>query len=272
MGHIFEYRDADLDCHHTVHRRSDPVRASMHTHELLEVFYLLSGQGSYMVEGTRYEMHPHDLLVMRSAETHMLQMDEGTPYEHIVIHFQPCLLDGFDPHYRLLRPFFDRPLGFGNLYRPGDFTGGHWRAALDDFTFDDSAEVRSHIVVRLLALLPALCDAYDRRRGQPEPAPGTAAQLVAYVNAHLFEDISLQSVSRAFYRSSSQVSRIFRSATGSSLWEYVMLKRLLAARAMLQRGESAGSACAACGFGDYSAFFRAYKSHFGRSPKEDLVH
>jgi len=89
------------------------------------------------------------------------------------------------------------------------------------------------------------------------------------VNRHLFEDISLQEVADRFYRSRSQISRIFRRATGSSLWDYVTLKRLLAARAMIQRGEPAGAACMACGFADYSSFFRAYRSRFGHPPKED---
>ena len=29
-------------------------------------------------------------------------------------------------------------------------------------------------------------------------------------------------------------------------------------------------ACAECGFADYSAFYRAYRKHFGVSPKQTL--
>ena len=36
-----------------------------------------------------------------------------------------------------------------------------------------------------------------------------------------------------------------------------------------KRGETAGTASAACGFTDYSAFYRAYRARFGHSPKED---
>ena len=39
----------------------------------------------------------------------------------------------------------------------------------------------------------------------------------------------------------------------------------------VQRGEPAGTACLACGFSDYSAFFRAYRSHFGHVPRQDAV-
>jgi AraC-like DNA-binding protein len=38
---------------------------------------------------------------------------------------------------------------------------------------------------------------------------------------------------------------------------------------MIQRGENAGEACVACGFSDYSSFFRAYRTQFGHTPKDD---
>ncbi len=47
------------------------------------------------------------------------------------------------------------------------------------------------------------------------------------------------------------------------------MKRLLAARAMLQRGESAQKSAYACGFSDYSAFYRAYQKRFGHAPSAD---
>ena len=100
---------------------------------------------------------------------------------------------------------------------------------------------------------------------------GLESQLVTYINEHLFEPISLQTVADAFYRSRSQISRIFQRATGSPMWKYILVKRLMAARAMIQRGEPASTACTVCGFTDYSAFYRAYRAQFGHAPREDAV-
>lgn len=118
-------------------------------------------------------------------------------------------------------------------------------------------------------MLLTVMDGLHGRSQTHAPVEGLAGQILAYVNEHLFEEISIQTIADAFYRSPSQVSRIFQHATGNSLWKYVTIKRLMTARALIQQGEPAAVAAAACGFSEYSTFYRAYKSQFGHSPRED---
>jgi len=268
MPALFSYRDRDLYSHHSLDHDPAPESFTMHAHEWMEVLYFLSGSGSCLVEGTLYPLQQGDILIMRAAETHMVQISPEAPYERIALHFSAGLLEKLDPEGRLLRPFLDRPLGRRNLYPASADPEGRLRAPFRDFDFDGVADVRLNLLGRLLVLLTGLASAFDREESAAVPHD-LQGQVVAYVNRHLFEDISLQEVADRFYRSRSQISRIFRRATGSSLWDYVTLKRLLAARAMIQRGEPAGAACMACGFADYSSFFRAYRSRFGHPPKED---
>jgi len=269
MGRIFNYRDSELYSHHTVDEHPVPEDFSMHAHEWMEIYYFLSGRGSYLVEGVPYPLQPHDIMILRAAETHTLTISPDEPYERIAIHFSPALLAPFDPEERLLRPFLDRPLGQLNHYPASADPSGRLRAAFSNFTFDTVPDIRLNLLARLLLLLTTLDGMYQQSLPIHVPAQGLQSQLVAYVNRHLFEDVSVQSVADRFYRSRSQISRIFQQATGSPLWEYVTIKRLLAARAMIQRGEPAGEACMACGFSDYSSFYRAYRAQFNHSPKDD---
>lgn len=269
MGQIFTFRDNEIYSHHTLDEKPNPEDFQMHAHEWMEVFYLISGKCSYLVEGNQYELKPGDILIMRSAETHKLLLGDEEPYERIAIHFSPALIDSIAPDSRLLRPFLDRPLGQRNLYRPGENGNERLQAAFAGFDFEGLGDVKLNLVARLLLFLTLLSAAYERQVSRPGGDGSFQSQLVAYVNEHLFEDISLQSIADAFYRSRSQISRVFRQSTGSPLWEYVTIKRLLAAQTMLQRGVSASEACVACGFTDYSSFFRAYRARFGHSPKSD---
>ena len=69
MPHIFTYRDRELYSHHTMDEKPKPENFQMHAHEWMEIFYLISGKCSYLVEGSRYELRPGDILIMRAAET-----------------------------------------------------------------------------------------------------------------------------------------------------------------------------------------------------------
>jgi len=96
-----------------------------------------------------------------------------------------------------------------------------------------------------------------------------AMQIIAYINQHLYELKGLQQLEDAFFLSRSQINRIFRSFTGTSVWDYVQTKRLSAANELLLQGVQPGQAAQRCGYQEYATFFRAYKKHFGHSPQND---
>lgn len=268
MSKLFSYRDHQLYVHHSMDEHPDTERFDIHAHEWAEIFYCISGKGSYLVEGVQYTLEPQDIFIMRPGEIHKISVDPEVPYERIAIHFSPELINSLGAADNLLRPFYERSLGQHNQYKASDDGGQLLQAPFMRFSFEDVLNVKWNLVGRLLLFLSQLEGQFQQIRYQT-PVTDDQNELVSYVNKHLFEDISLQSVADAFYRSRSQVSRIFQEAAGTSLWKYVMIKRLLAARAMIQRGESASAACSACGFSDYSAFYRSYKTYFGHSPKED---
>lgn len=268
MPFLYSYRDTDIYTHHSLTTAPSAEDFPMHAHEWLEVLYFISGKGTYLVEGHQYPLAPGDVFILRPTEMHKLDIDPSEPYERIVIHFSPALLKRLDPDGTLLRPFYDRPLGQQNRYGSIDDPAGLLQAAFSHFHFREIADVRMNLIGRLIMLLTAMSGMHERAHTHA-PVEGPAGQILAYVNEHLFEEISIQSIADAFYRSPSQISRIFQQATGNSLWKYVTIKRLMSARELIQRGEPAAVAATACGFSEYSSFYRAYKGHFGHSPKAD---
>lgn len=270
MSQIFSYRDNEIYSHHSITLHPETEGFNLHAHEWLEILYCISGKGHYQVEGVQYPLQPGDIFILRPGEMHKIAIDPDTAYERIVIHFSPDILKPLDPELTLLRPFLDRPLGRYNRFSADSDPDRILRSAFSGFSFDHIANPRMNLTARLLLLLSSLNGLYKQEETHI-PAQGLQSQLVDYVNEHLFENISIQSIADEFYRSRSQISRVFQQATGSSLWEYITIKRLMAARAMMQRGKSASEAASSCGFSEYSSFYRSYKSHFGHSPKEDCI-
>ena len=190
MQFIYSYRDTDIYTHHSLTSSPATDDFPMHAHEWMEVLYIISGKGTYLVEGQQYPIHKNDIFILRPAEMHKLDIDESEPYERIVIHFSPALLETLDPEKKLLRPFYERPLGQQNCYRMEDDSSCLLQTAFDNFNFDNIADVRMNLIGRLIMLLTVM-DSIHHRTQTHAPIEGLAGQILAYVNEHLFEDISI---------------------------------------------------------------------------------
>ena len=272
MTHTPIFTSADLAFHHTL--TEEPARElfPMHAHTSYELYHFIRGNAFYMVEGNRYALTPGCVLLMRPSETHCLVINENEPYERIAIHFTHGALLTAVPTGALFAPFDDRPLGQYNLYTEGDIGSSFITDCLTGIGFADNPNPRLSITCALLAALERIGTTF--RQGahfQPNTTENRrAAEIVEYINGNLFEQLSLTRLCDRFYISKAQLNRIFRGATGSSVWEYISLKRLFAARELLRLGHSAAETALLVGFADYSAFYRAYKAQFHTSPKSDL--
>lgn len=92
--------------------------------------------------------------------------------------------------------------------------------------------------------------------------------VIDYLNAHLTDDITIDFLAEHFYLSRYHLMHAFKEETGYTIGNYLTTKRLLLARDQIAQGESITTACYTCGFHNYSTFSRAYRKHFGCSPRE----
>ncbi len=260
---------------HTLTPYPDPQNFYMHAHDTFEVLYFVSGTGTYSVESTAYALEPGSVLLMRPGEVHKLQIDPSKPYERIVLQFRENWLLRFNELYRpLLSPFTRRPLGQSNLYSPNEFDSPFLLACLKriEAAGDNAMQtlIGESVIPAILAELYKAHKARRRAADEQPPAPHTRIQeILLYVNEHLFDELSLDDLCERFYISKTQLGRLFRAATGSTAWDYILVKRLVEARQQILAGYPVTEASLACGFRDYSAFYRAYKKRYGESPVLD---
>ena len=95
------------------------------------------------------------------------------------------------------------------------------------------------------------------------------SRVVRYLNVHLTEDISLDALAKSFYVSKFHLCRAFKEHNGVSVLQYITEKRVMYARRLVERGETAVSAAAKAGFGDYSSFYRAHRRICGSAPRSN---
>ncbi len=91
-------------------------------------------------------------------------------------------------------------------------------------------------------------------------------QALSYIDKNFTKELSIEIISAALHISTSTLAHKFSKELNISVYRYISEKRLLKARQHIEKGATLASAAAACGFGDYSCFFRMYKKRYGKTP------
>ena len=92
------------------------------------------------------------------------------------------------------------------------------------------------------------------------------APILDYIQENLAEPLSLDQIASQFYLSKHYLCRIFKSATGFSVMEYIIYSRVLRARQLPQEGVSVQQAGEMSGFSDNSHFIRTFGHLTGVTP------
>ncbi|MBQ9783868.1 MAG: helix-turn-helix transcriptional regulator [Clostridia bacterium] len=253
---------------HNVDDQPEEEQFHLHVHEDYELYCMVAGKVGYVVEGRVYDLRPGSLMLMRSAESHRLLVNKHERYERYVLNFRPELIEEQGGAGELLRAFTERGLGERNLYLPSEFSGieplGMFRQMCAGCT---SLSRETTVRAFLTALLCAVNTVFLQHAEEPMYGESDIGrELITYINENLLEELSLSTISAKIHLSPSQINRVFRGLTGTSVYQYILSKRLIVAQGMIAQGESAMSASQKCGFRDYSAFYRLYKKRMGSAP------
>ena len=254
---------------------SDP-RVEYHYHEFCKLLLLVSGRGGYVVDGQRYLLQPGDIVLVGSRSVHRPELESGAPYERIIMYISPEFLQKMSTADCDLWEIFQMPAGhvlrLKETERKKIFT---MVAALEKELSGDGygREIISN--AHLLQLLVEI-GRQRRRKDVHNPHPvipenPRVLEWMAYIDRHLAEDLDMDTLAERFFISKYHMMRLFHRETGFTIHTYLLQRRLLAARQLIDKGMRATEACYRCGFRSYSSFTRAYNKHFGSTPTGRLT-
>ncbi len=238
-----------------------------HCHRSYELIYILQGAGKYIVEGIEYPMHPHALLFMQPREYHYARPEPSTPYERVVIHF-----DGAGVPEKLLdHPILNEqhgnyfPLGAGShpIRSVYEMMDNIVPLAGEDGT-GSNAQAEAFVRATLVQILSLLTLETPEQTISADSE--TILRVIDYLNQHLTEEISLDTLAKEFFISKYHLSRLFHAQIGTSIFNYINTKKIVLAQGLLAEGENANAVAFRLGYRDYSTFYRAYRKQTGESP------
>lgn len=265
----FQQKDL-FSYHYTRTENPDKSVFEQHCHDSYELLYVLRGEGRYFVEGIECPLHANTAILFHPYEFHYVCPDERSPYERVVINFSLRFLDESLRELPLLIPerspkreryFSSETIGSGVgdvLCAAESFAKS---GCLSDDGEADATIIRSVLQTALLLLSSAEAELRPDQNNETR-----ISQIIAYLNSHLDERITLDELAGRFYINKYYLCRIFREETGMTVFAYLQTKRIALAERLMRSGFSAGEAAERSGFPEYSTFWRAYRRQNGRSP------
>lgn len=246
----------------------------LHSHSFFyELIYCrCAGGAEYLVGTERYQLQRGDVIFIPPGVSHrpVLPRSMPEPYVRDVLWISEEFLR--TAHESYMDVHEKSPPSIPLLRTAGtpwEYIGSLFRGCVmeaENRQSDWQAAVISNALLILTHLRRASRDAH--RMSLRAEKPELLEQVLAYVEQHLSDRITLSDVARHFFISESTVTQIFRKKMGISFYRCVTRWRLIAAKALIEKNIPLVAVAEQVGFSDYSSFFRAFKQEYGTSPKQ----
>ena len=213
-----------------------------HIRDYYLLHFCLNGTGVLIDKFGNHTIRQGELFIIRPGETTTYLADGNTPWEYSWVAFGGELADLFNTD-RSVYPF---PIEIG--------------LSLREFSID--RETNPAIFLSLIyKLIYYLFNEKKENSSIPE-------KIRQYIDFNYMENISVLTISNYFGYERSYLYRIFKNHLGVGIKEYIIKTRMEHAQILLKQGYSVNKTSLAVGYKDPTNFSKAYKKHFGESPKK----
>lgn len=260
-----------VDTHMDISFGDIPV--NLHSHTFYEMVYCLSNSGTqYLVDTKRYRLQHGDVILVPPGVAHkpLFPTELAEPYKRIILWFSTDFVEGIKHIIS-----YEKELSLKNVYllrtagTSWEFIGNYFQTGLHEAR-QKAPGWQIALCGNTMHLLILMWRAMSKPESHPlkSEKPELLDNIVAYIEKHLNEKITLPDIARRFYVSESTISQHFQKKMHVSFYHYVTQRRLIAAKSMILEDYKLDELCTKVGFSDYSTFYRAFKKEFGISPKE----
>ena len=245
----------------------------LHDHDVIEIMLILDGDVGVAVKGERYELPRGCMVLIPPKLVHQTIVPEGTKrYERMVLHIFPeyvKLITKGLPATTYRFQFTDKVNIFD--YSPETFWMFRTLFERAYYAITQDKEYQRLVIPSLVVELFVEMEHILLDRVTP-PIPATnnlVTTVVDYIDEHFAEPgLTVEQIRESVYVSQGYLSRVFKSFTGSSVYNFLTYKRLIRAKELLVSGETVLDACLSSGFTDYTSFLKTFKNAFHMTPTQ----
>ena len=229
-----------------------------HMHDRLEIYVLLEGDVSFMVEHNLYHLQSGDAIITKPNEIHNCVLNAPGAHKHLCLWFAP-------QSDALVGDFLQHDFGKNNLISPSEKDKEKLLSLYGELHDHSEKDGKRYEFLLLLQILDLLGKSLSHTLA-PQQMPPELKSILADINDNFLAIKSLEYFTEKHFISQSTLNRLFRTYLRTTPGLYLEAKRLAHSRLLLKKGKSVLAACMESGFSEPSNYIRLFKKRFGITP------
>lgn len=254
---------------------TETMSCTEHRHDFVEMVYQLRGSCIHVIDGKEYPVRHGDLVIINYHQTHSILGNSGGIYVNVLMkpeYISRSLQSGENAFALLnLTEFEDFRQILDETHCKVSFCGEE-RSRIEILITMISEEMERHhpgyeLVLR--SCFNMLVTMIFRKMSLPlaQTFDGISDRLLAYLNKHCAEKLTLEQTAKLCAYNSSYFSRIFKAVTGMNFTAYLKKIRMQRAAELLETTQTpVKDVMGFVGYSDTTKFFKDFKAYTGFSP------
>ena len=266
--------DTDIYCSHQTD--DSYTMNKFHFHDVFEIYLAVTSGLNFFVDNVIYPVEKNDLFIFNNSDLHRIGISQDIHYERYIIVFNPGYVSNLNTELTdLLECFTERKPDFSHRIHLSDEDVEKYLFLFEKIMkYSGSADFGTDVYLKITFTEMLIWINHLYQNNMPmihvEHKPGYSRikSILDHINKNLNSELSLNELSTEFFLSKFHLCKIFRSATGFTVKEYITYRRIIKATELLRKGISISEVSDIIGFANYSHFITTFKKIIGTTPKQ----
>ena len=243
-----------------------------HSHNAVELYFTLSDLPDVLLNDTVSAVPAGTLIIIPPFCVHQLYHEAGIVHERYILSINSQWLDTVfcdkaDSLTYLTRS--NRPL----LLTPDDAGKETFLRQLNrllSFPKTVTPEAMASFF-NILSLINEMVDRLSPESNRFFPISATQKNvndIIAYIQEHIFENLTVTELAKHFYLHPDYLSRLFKKHAHTTVSHYITLQKIATAQSLLRDGHTVAEVQEKLAYTSYAYFFKTFQKNTGISPSK----